>query len=183
MPEYVYFIEGGGGLKVGSTKNLAQRFRALNTTSIERGRLLGVVPGGKRLERIVQADLQCYRLNGEWFRDCALSRKIVGSYLAEGIRGDEAASLLVLPSTSADNSPSKIDEMAFLDAARCWAKQLVVAERKRSGLGCSESIHAVARSTGLSSPAVWKLFYARRGESVSAGIYLALQAAIQQVED
>ena len=68
--ELVYFLqaEGSGRIKIGTTKDLGQRLRALRAGSPVRLELLGVVRGGRPMERLLHiafAPLRCGR--SEWF--------------------------------------------------------------------------------------------------------------------
>jgi len=68
--ETVYFLqaEGTRRIKIGTTKNLTKRLKALRAGSPVRLRLVGAVRGGHHLERILHmafAPLRCGR--SEWF--------------------------------------------------------------------------------------------------------------------
>lgn len=64
---YVYFIAGGGRIKIGTAKNPLKRFDALKTASPVKLKLLGFYPGGKRKERTLHLQFWRERRHGEWF--------------------------------------------------------------------------------------------------------------------
>lgn len=80
----VYFIqsEHGGPIKIGTTENVAQRLRNLQTGSPTRLVVLGVLAGGQSVEQILHLDLAAHRLEGEWFADHPLVRSIVDKVIA-----------------------------------------------------------------------------------------------------
>jgi hypothetical protein len=65
---YTYFFQAGenGPIKVGWTRNLPVRLRALRATSPEPLKLLGVMKGAEAEEHC-HARLAAFRLHGEWF--------------------------------------------------------------------------------------------------------------------
>jgi hypothetical protein len=73
--EVVYFLRAGDAIKIGRTKNLARRLRALATGSAAPLELLAAVPGGRDLEAQLHRRWRHLHLRGEWFRaDDALVR-------------------------------------------------------------------------------------------------------------
>jgi hypothetical protein len=68
--QWVYFAQRGmdGPIKIGVSKNPVSRVKELGTASAEGLRLLGVMPGSRRIEQEVHTLLSGSRLNGEWFR-------------------------------------------------------------------------------------------------------------------
>ena len=73
--EVVYFVRAGEAVKIGRTKNLARRLRALATGSAAPLELLAAVPGGRELEARLHRQWRHLHLRGEWFRaDEALVR-------------------------------------------------------------------------------------------------------------
>lgn len=60
---HVYFIHFGNRIKIGTSKNVAYRLRAL-----PRDELLAVVAGGVDEERRYHAMFARHRINGDWFR-------------------------------------------------------------------------------------------------------------------
>lgn len=67
----VYFIECPAAdlVKIGRTKNLAQRFSDLKTSSPLELRIAGVIPdAGKKEEARLHARYDHLRVRGEWFR-------------------------------------------------------------------------------------------------------------------
>jgi hypothetical protein len=68
--ELVYFLqaEGSGRIKIGTTKDLGQRLRALRAASPVRLELLGVVRGGRQMEQLIHvAFAPLRRGRAEWF--------------------------------------------------------------------------------------------------------------------
>jgi len=65
---YTYFLQAGtdGPIKIGATKNLLVRLRAIYTMSPVPLRLLGVIKGNAAEERC-HIRLGAFRLHGEWF--------------------------------------------------------------------------------------------------------------------
>jgi hypothetical protein len=57
----VYFAEKDGLIKIGYSADPTQRAKTL------RARLLGVMPGGRRMERVMHSTFDAYRSHGEWF--------------------------------------------------------------------------------------------------------------------
>jgi hypothetical protein len=68
MSELVYFIGNGSAVKVGYTSDLQRRMMTLATASSVPLKLIGVVPGNRKLEALLHAQLDKDRLHGEWFR-------------------------------------------------------------------------------------------------------------------
>jgi hypothetical protein len=66
--EVVYFLRAGDAIKIGRTKNLARRLRALATGSAAPLELLAAVPGGRELEARLHRRWRQLHLRGEWFR-------------------------------------------------------------------------------------------------------------------
>lgn len=66
----VYFIEAAGHdlIKIGYAIDLPKRFTALMTSSPAALTLLGVLPGGPKLETELHERLAAHRAHGEWFR-------------------------------------------------------------------------------------------------------------------
>jgi len=68
--ELVYFVqaEGQGHIKIGTTKNLARRIKVLRASSPVPLRLVGLLRGGRRLERLLHlAFAPLRRGRTEWF--------------------------------------------------------------------------------------------------------------------
>lgn len=57
----VYFAELDGLIKIGYSASPSQRARSL------KARLLAVMPGGRRMERVMHGIFEEYRSHGEWF--------------------------------------------------------------------------------------------------------------------
>lgn len=63
----VYFAEADGRVKIGWSKKVASRVAQLQTANAVPLRLLGVIPGGRALERQLHERFAPARLSGEWF--------------------------------------------------------------------------------------------------------------------
>ena len=69
---FVYFISGGGLIKIGVTINPKQRLSALQIGSPLPLCLLAVMPGGPSLEADLHKRFQGLRVHGEWFHPDSL---------------------------------------------------------------------------------------------------------------
>lgn len=69
----VYFVQRGenGPVKIGHSKNPANRMRELQVGCPDRLHLMGTTPGGRHLERQIHIELEASRLQGEWFESSA----------------------------------------------------------------------------------------------------------------
>jgi hypothetical protein len=71
---FVYFIQAGQGgpIKIGTSRSPARRFYQLQTASAIQLAPLGLMKGGRNLERAIHAAIDeispSARLKGEWFR-------------------------------------------------------------------------------------------------------------------
>jgi len=65
----IYFIqsENDGAIKIGITKDIKKRLKALQTSNPYKLNLLYSINGGKSLEDNLHNKFKQYRLNGEWF--------------------------------------------------------------------------------------------------------------------
>lgn len=78
---FVYVIQAqeSGRIKIGISANPAKRLSQVQNGNPEHLRLVGAVPGGRRLESQLHSELAQYRLCGEWFEPsdgvvCAVGR-------------------------------------------------------------------------------------------------------------
>jgi hypothetical protein len=85
-----YFLQAGDGgpIKIGSTRNLAVRFRTLCTMSPVPLRLLGVIEGEDAEDRC-RFHLGAFRLHGEWFAPSP----VVLEFIRQNASGREANGL------------------------------------------------------------------------------------------
>ena len=78
----VYFVAADGRIKIGFTAGPVEKrikhFRTYLTGPIE---IIGHMDGDVRVERAVHGHLKQYRLQGEWFRDCAEVRGSIRNFL------------------------------------------------------------------------------------------------------
>lgn len=66
----VYFVQGANGaIKIGIAKNPAKRLADLQVSSPDKLKLLGCCDGGRALEQQLHAELELFRVSGEWFKD------------------------------------------------------------------------------------------------------------------
>jgi len=65
----VYFLLAGGLVlvKIGTTRNLRYRIDALTSANASPVRLLGHIPGDRRVEAAWHSEWWRYRKHGEWF--------------------------------------------------------------------------------------------------------------------
>lgn len=73
----VYFMaDNAGKIKIGTSRTLAKRHRALKAKygDLE---LLGTMAGARKTEMKVHAQLAEHRIEGEWFRDCLELRRAI----------------------------------------------------------------------------------------------------------
>lgn len=66
-PETVYFVLGGGLVKIGRAIDVDKRFRSLECGSPVPLELARVVPGERGLECDLHRYFAAYRKHGEWF--------------------------------------------------------------------------------------------------------------------
>lgn len=67
----VYFVRITDFIKIGLSRNLKTRLSALANSSPIRPELVATVPGTRELEQSLHRELAAYRVNLEWFNDCA----------------------------------------------------------------------------------------------------------------
>lgn len=79
----VYFAECDGRVKIGWSRKVASRIAQLQTGSSSAITLLGVVAGGRSLERRLHERFAACRVNGEWFDLTPELR----SYIASAVGG------------------------------------------------------------------------------------------------
>lgn len=83
---WVYFAARDGLVKIGYSANVEQRMLQLGT------RLLAVMPGGARMERLMHCHFAEYRVHGEWFHP---GLGLVG--FIEALHGDDPYFRVDLP--------------------------------------------------------------------------------------
>lgn len=92
MPVYAIQAGDGGPVKVGVTRNVASRLRALQTAQPMPLRLLHVWEGGAGVEREIHRRLAAHNLGGEWFSPVP---ELVSGEVGEGVT--EPAALAEAP--------------------------------------------------------------------------------------
>jgi hypothetical protein len=65
----VYFAQAGNRIKIGWSRNVAQRITQLQTGNPEPVQLLATTPGARTLERQLHTRFAAARLTGEWFQN------------------------------------------------------------------------------------------------------------------
>lgn len=73
----VYFAKCERMIKIGFSKNLEERLQTLSVASSKPIRLIGTVPGSKKLEQFFHKELHEHRVRGEWFKDCPQVRSFI----------------------------------------------------------------------------------------------------------
>ena len=73
MNNRVYFMQAknGGPIKLGATKDLAERVRALGNLVPGGMEIIVSIPGHQRRESYLKAALAPWSVHSEWFRNCA----------------------------------------------------------------------------------------------------------------
>jgi hypothetical protein len=64
----VYAIKAGDHIKIGTTRNLDNRLKTLQTGQATRLMLVGSCPGDSRMERSLHRQFAEFRVSGEWFK-------------------------------------------------------------------------------------------------------------------
>lgn len=77
-PGYVYFVRVGGQVKIGFTKTVSQRIRALQTSCAEPLEVLAILPGTTETEKFMHSRFGDYRTGGEWFSLTGLLADFLG---------------------------------------------------------------------------------------------------------
>jgi hypothetical protein len=80
----IYFIECAGRIKIGYTKDVADRIKGLSTGSAHDLRLLCSFEGSVDFERAIHRRLKTRRLRGEWFEDCTEVRELMDLLRSHG---------------------------------------------------------------------------------------------------
>ncbi|WP_256849204.1 GIY-YIG nuclease family protein, partial [Pantoea sp. Ft+CA_17] len=66
----IYFVQFGDRIKIGFTADLRQRLRVFRSTLLGDVRLIGSVPGARKLESEIHKRLKDHRVGGDWFKAC-----------------------------------------------------------------------------------------------------------------
>jgi hypothetical protein len=70
----IYFIRRRDEIKIGRSKNVQQRLRALQTGNTARLKLEFVIPNIEpTMEKHIHSICRRFRINGEWFKEDALA--------------------------------------------------------------------------------------------------------------
>lgn len=93
-PERVYVAAFGDRLKIGVSVNPEQR-----CSSFHADQILGIIPGGRALERELHAEFRTCQISGEWFRDHLAIRRRVKELLEPLVDRDRFPIVLV-PATN-----------------------------------------------------------------------------------
>jgi len=73
----LYFLAGGGLVKIGISANLKSRIRAIRNSSPIPLDLIGTVKCCSAQEGLVHSRLHRFRRHGEWFEDCTEVRAMM----------------------------------------------------------------------------------------------------------
>ena len=77
----VYFLKAGKEVKIGTTTNLNNRAREIqNSVFPVRVELLGVVDGGRSIEKAIHQEFRQANTWGEWFWCCATIKTFITTY-------------------------------------------------------------------------------------------------------
>ncbi|MBX9883847.1 MAG: GIY-YIG nuclease family protein, partial [Novosphingobium sp.] len=74
MTSKVYFIAGGGLIKIGYSRKFEARLKTLQMATPHPLEVIATFPGGISLEEQIHLELQEHRRHGEWFEDCPAVR-------------------------------------------------------------------------------------------------------------
>jgi hypothetical protein len=77
----VYFLAGGGLIKIGCSTQLDKRVRAIRNSSPIPVELIGHMQGGSFVEGWLHLQFAHLRRHGEWFEDCAELREEIARRL------------------------------------------------------------------------------------------------------
>jgi hypothetical protein len=66
-PGYVYFVRVGRQVKIGFTKSVKQRVKAIQTSCADPVEVLTVMPGTTETEKYLHSRFADYHTGGEWF--------------------------------------------------------------------------------------------------------------------
>jgi hypothetical protein len=130
----VYFATDGIAIKIGQSRDVETRLKALATGNSRPLQLIATVDGDTRHETQVHNELADYRLNGEWFEDCPEVRDAITQYQTSGI-------------VITDDERAVVDEPRIVSECRDSGRRLVnICER--AGASRMESYEIVAAKVG-----------------------------------
>lgn len=84
MTGKIYFVESGGRIKVGFSKNLESRIKSLAVASALPMTLVASQAGSKLLEKAIHRYLAPHHAQGEWFFDCLHVRSVISEIVLLG---------------------------------------------------------------------------------------------------
>lgn len=84
MQDRVYFALCNGRIKIGISKNVEGRARALATGNPDTITIICVVEGGREVERAFHRKLKEHRIKNEWFKDCEAVRQAIVDFQDRG---------------------------------------------------------------------------------------------------
>ena len=82
----IYFIQSLDTVKIGYTDNLSARKKQLESANPHGIVVIGTVVGDMNMEKTIHKNLDKYRLNGEWFKNCSAVRNYIDMILRREIR-------------------------------------------------------------------------------------------------
>ncbi len=74
---FVYLIRANKKYKIGYSTNVESRIRTFNTANSEPCTIVGVAPGGSKLEKQLHKEFSKYRIHGEWFLKTDLKTDVI----------------------------------------------------------------------------------------------------------
>lgn len=135
----IYFIQAGaadGPVKIGTTRNLAQRIASIASAHFEPISVLATIEGGAIIEGKFHQLLETYRIRGEWFRWCPEVRAVVN--LAKAGKFPEFPAAPKKPTRNA--APPPLPEFDASDVAQIPHPDGLRARLEASGIGDGEAM-------------------------------------------
>lgn len=158
----IYFLEAQGLIKIGYSANPAVRTRAVMSAFADGGKVLGVLPGDRELEKHFHDKFAEHRSHGEWFKP-----------------SDEMAAVIAL---CGERVPTidKVDE-----------RSLVQIYEDKYAEDCADCLHAAKRAAPenfFASVSAWSGISVRRltaiyggtADSISSAEYTIIRALAEE---
>ena len=96
-----------GRVKIGVSNDVDARLRDLALEQGCEGEILHVMPGNRQAEMAAHTRFDAYRVEGEWFRDCAEVRAMIGEYKVAALRADPAMAIVEAANITPKTQPSQ----------------------------------------------------------------------------
>lgn len=151
MTGKIYFIECGGRIKIGFSKNIDARLKCLSVASALPLKLVAAQAGTKRLEKAIHRHLAPHHAQGEWFFDCLHVRSVISEIV---LLGGQAIGFQEPPPRTIERrkTSSAIDKHKH---GQCAASLRQLAEPLHFGDRTKYAIDRAAKRAGLS---YWRAF-------------------------